>query len=282
MGGFIAVSSTVRLLEVIDALVEARLRFLIIGGHAVRHFGVDRNTLDFDFHVSLECAQDLEERLRKTKLFSGTEFSEGMSWRRTDFRRFQIGVLPNGKEEWLEFWFRNHLLAPFEELDARHEEVIENGRRLHYLSLPDLIRSKETERDDDWADVRLLEETLDDRNLASARDEASIVQALSQLRTRRGFERAETAGLFGNGPAVGAAMGLARRAVTLAYLLPFAPKVSIGSRPAPLEEAVESALRRLQPGSARHLAVVEAVRLAYQRAAKAADRADKESRQRET
>jgi len=35
-------------------------------------------------------------------------------------------------------------------------------------------------------------------------------------------------------------------------------------------------LRRLQPGSARHLAVVEAVRPAYQGAAKAADRADKE------
>jgi len=39
---------------------------------------------------------------------------------------------------------------------------------------------------------------------------------------------------------------------------------------------VESVLRQVAPGSARHLAVAEAVRLAYQRAAKAADHADKE------
>ena len=53
------VSPTARLLEVTDALAEAGLTFLIMGGHAVRHYGVERNTFDFDFHVS---APDLEVR----------------------------------------------------------------------------------------------------------------------------------------------------------------------------------------------------------------------------
>ena len=185
---------TARLLEVTDALNEAGLQFLIMGGHAVRHYGVDRNTFDFDFHVSGDSVRDLEERLRRTKLFARNELKEGLSWRREDFRRYQIGVLPNGREEWLEFWFRNHLLAPFAELDERCEETLEDGRRLRFLSLSDLIRSKETERDDDWSDVRLLEEVLDARNLASP---LGSVAALSQLRSRRGFETAEAAGLFG-------------------------------------------------------------------------------------
>ena len=161
-------SPTARLLEVTDALTEAGLQLLIMVGHAVRHYGVDRNTFDFDFHVSADSAGQLEDRLRRTRLFSGGELKEGVSWRRDDFRRFQIGVLPNDREEWLEFWFRNHLLAPFPQLFERREEALASGRRLCF---------------------------------------------------------------------------------------------------------------RLQPGSARHLAIVEAVRLAYQRAAKAADHADKERHQ---
>jgi len=36
-----------------------------------------------------------------------------VSLRPVDFRRFQIGILPGGKEEWLEFWFQNHRIAGF-------------------------------------------------------------------------------------------------------------------------------------------------------------------------
>lgn len=203
-------SPTARLLEVTDALTEAGLQLLIMGGHAVRHYGVDRNTFDFDFHVSADSAGQLEDQLRRTRLFSGGALKEGFSWRRDDFRRFQIGVLPDGREEWLEFWFRNHLLAPFPQLFERREEALESGRRLCFLSLPDLVRSKETERDDD--------------------------------------------------------------------LLPFAPDAKVRG----LDTTAEAVLRQLQPGSARHLAIVEAVRLAYQRAAKAADHADKERHQMRT
>ena len=230
-------SPTARLLEVTDALTEAGLQLLIMGGHAVRHYGVDRNTFDFDFHVSADSAGQLEDRLRRTRLFSGGELKEGVSWRRDDFRRFQIGVLPNDREEWLEFWFRNHLLAP--------------------------------------SDVRLLEEVLDARNLANATGPAGPASALAQLRSRRGFETAEAQGLFRSHEQVRESLERAAHPVTCAYLLPFAPDAEVRG----LDSTADAILRRLQPGSARHLAIVEAVRLAYQRAAKAADHADKERHQ---
>ena len=43
----------VRLGEVITALEAVGLKCLIMGGHAVRFYGVDRNTVDFDLHLAL-------------------------------------------------------------------------------------------------------------------------------------------------------------------------------------------------------------------------------------
>ena len=269
-------SATPRLLEITDALAEAGIACLIMGGHAVRHYGVDRNTFDFDFTISLNDAPELQQRLERTRQFAKQRLTEGIGWRRADFCRFQIGVLPSGNEEWLEFWFRNHLLAPFQELYERREEVEEGGRRLRYLGLPDLIRSKETERDDDWTDVRLLEEILDGRHLAGATDATGRVRALSRLRSRRGFERAEAVGLFTVAGELSEAIKLASHPVTCAYLFPLSERAGIAVPRLPLDPAVQSVLRQAAPGSARHLAVAEAVRLAYQRVAKAADHADKE------
>jgi hypothetical protein len=151
--------------------------------------------------------------------------------------------------------------------------------------------------------------------------------ALSQLLSRRGFERAENVGLFtdhnsvveafsranhpvtaililprsavmssrltagrqhntsrfaGSRAAVSASHITALRKmriadpVTFAYLLPFVSKDGPSNRILPLDAAVRSVLCHIQPGSTRHLAVVEAVRLAYQRAAKTAAQADKQ------
>ena len=116
---------------------------------------------------------------------------------RTAFRRFQIGRLPDGREEWLEFWYRNHLLAPFYELYARREEGPYGGRTMSFLSLPDLIRSKETERERDWQDVAVLEEFLDARRLAQPGVRSlGAPEVLSGIRSRRGFETALRKGLF--------------------------------------------------------------------------------------
>jgi hypothetical protein len=45
------VSPEARLAEVLAALEAVGLNGLVMGGHAVRFYGVDRNTADFDLHL---------------------------------------------------------------------------------------------------------------------------------------------------------------------------------------------------------------------------------------
>jgi hypothetical protein len=185
--------SAERLLAIADTLDEVSIPFLVMGGHAVRHYGLERQTLDFDFHASLSAAENIFERLANSSLFRNSLFREEPTWRGKDFRRFQIGVLAGGKEEWMEFWFRNHLLPAFNELYSRRETAFLERRNINYLSLRDLIRSKETEREDDWTDINYLEECLDERNLAQNPQEPDLVRAFSSLRSRRGVRnRAST------------------------------------------------------------------------------------------
>ena len=101
-----------RLAEIVAALEAVGLNCLVMGGHAVRFYGVDRNTGDFDLHLAPDCWDDLPHALSRSSLFVGKPLMEGPSWRPNVFRRFQIGTLPSGREEWLEFWLENHLLAP--------------------------------------------------------------------------------------------------------------------------------------------------------------------------
>jgi len=53
-------------------------------------------------------------------------------------------------------------------LFSRREIGAHGGQQLPFLSLPDLIRSKETERAKDWDDVFYLEEFLDARLVLGA------------------------------------------------------------------------------------------------------------------
>jgi hypothetical protein len=147
------VTPDVRLAEVVAELEKVGISCLVMGGHAVRFYGLMRYTNDVDLHVSPAQWDDLPTRLATTNLFGGQPVVEGPSWRPGAFRRFQIGSLPDGREEWLEFWKENHLLAPHEELQTRAERGYYGGREIAFLGLADLIRSKETERDTDWQDV---------------------------------------------------------------------------------------------------------------------------------
>src|SRR5205823_2388618 len=139
----------------VTAVEEVGLPDVVMGGHAARYYGVQRNTIDYDFHLSLDDWDRLAERLRRATPFAGGVLPEGPSWRPHAFRRFLLGRLPDGREEWLEFWRTNHLLPPFAELHGRREEGLYGGRQVAFLALPDLIRSKETERESDWQDIAL-------------------------------------------------------------------------------------------------------------------------------
>jgi hypothetical protein len=262
------------------AVRELGCPVLVMGGHAVRFYGIDRTTIDYDLHVLVDDVfwNRLGETLSRSPTFASSAILEGSSWRPAEFRRFIIGRLPDGREERLEFWRRNHLLAPFEQLWTRRSETFPDGRAVAFLGIDDLIRSKETEREDDWRDIALLEEIADERHLFEARDRAATADALSRLRSRRGYDRVERTGLLTDSALLGEAWERTANPVTMAYLAPSVPPGATDRAvdwvPA-IRELIEP-IRRVSPGSARHLALVEAARRLYRREAMAADRADKE------
>lgn len=267
------------LTEIVSALSELKVPHLVMGGHAVRYYGFNRETTDHDLHVPPVVGEHLTEILSQTTLFVAKPPTEAVTWRGEDFRRFVLGSLPDGKEELLEFWIRNHLLDDFEKLYQRREEGPYGGVTVSFLSLPDLIRSKETERENDWQDILFLEEIFDQRNMAAIKSGGNIIDALSLLRSVRGIEFAVAAGLTGNQEAVTAALKIATNPITQAFLLPFAPhaesQMTISDYiPLPFRRH----LTQETPCSSRHLAFVEAIRLRYKRAMQEIDRQEKAER----
>lgn len=264
-------SPDARLAELVLALREAGVPTLVMRGHAVRFYGVERTAIDFDLVVSLaiEDWRRLPETVARARFAAGAPPVEGAAWRPDDYRRFIIGRLPDGREERLEFWRRNHLLAPFPELHARRREGLYGGTVLPFLGLRDLLRSKETERESDWQDIAVLEEIYDGEMLRAG--------SIDDLRSRRGVELALREGLL-SAERVESALARANHPVAAAHLIPLAPGHSVPPAfpcPQHVREVLEKRLSGAEPGSARHLALVEVVRRLYKRAAMEADRADK-------
>jgi hypothetical protein len=273
------VSAETKLAQIAVALDKAGLPALVMGGHAVRYYGVGRNTNDFDFYVSAASVDEVRERLAQAEIPAEFPPREGPSWRHGDFTRFEIGRLPDGREEWLEFWLHNHLLPEFAETWSHQERGTYGGRELGFLSLEDLIRSKETEREDDWADVALLEEIWDARHLAHVQTPSDQVLVLSSLRSRRGFERALTLGLLRDDAILRQSLPVCQHPVSFAFLVSFVKDAELAAGlPVRIDEAYLAPLRKVEPGSVKHVALVEVVRRSYKRWAMEADRRDKASR----
>ena len=267
-----------RLAAILASLESVGLSCLVMGGHAVRYYGLQRHTNDFDLTLAPDGWDDLANRLAKTDLFMGAGPVEGNSWRPGAFRRFLLGNLADRQEEWLEFWRRNHLLAPFPELFARREVGAYGGREVPFLSLEDLIRSKETERAKDWDDVSYLEEFLDARvHARCAAGAVALADALAQLRSRRGFDTYLTESRFGDTAAIRAALGHTTNPVTQAFLLPWAPEAVVSTSVIAIEPLVVRKLRSVSPASPLHRSLVEVVRRQYKVFCQDRDRADKEA-----
>jgi hypothetical protein len=268
-----------RLTEIVAALTDLQLPYLVMGGQAVGYYGFQRETTDHDFYLPATAGAHLTEMLSRTVLFAGGLPVEAITWRGADFRRFVLGRLPDGKEELLEFWLHNHLLADFDTLWRRREEDWYAGCKMSFLALPDLIRCKETERKNDWQDISFLEEILDQRRLANLQSGGNAVAALAQLRSVRGLALAVSAGLLTDQQTAAQALRAAANPISQAFLLPFAPQVE---PELPLDELFPAAFRKhltqVAPSSSRHLAFVEAVRLRYKRAMQELDRREKEER----
>lgn len=259
------------------SLKNAGIDTLVMGGHAVRYYGIDRNTNDFDLVTSVATPEEL--RLRIPKIESLGTVREEPVWRARDFARFEIGRLPDGREEWLEFWIRNHLLADFQSLKARAEIGLYGGDRVAFLSIADLIKSKETERESDWQDIALLEEVQDARYQAAIGSVPDAIQRLlANLRSRRGMDRVIDAGLLDHGDAVIKAIAICAHPATYAFLLPLAPDAAPAPLPILIDVAPLALLRSATFGSPKHFAVVEICRRAYKRHAMDCDRADKQAK----
>ena len=270
-------NSAERLAAILGALQSTGIACLVMGGHAVRFYGLERNTVDYDLHLASEHWSGLEIKLASLSIYSGA-ITEGDSWRPGDFRRFQIGRLPDGREEWLEFWRHNHLLAPFPEMYARRESGVYGGRTLPFVSLPDLIRSKETECIRDWLDIDVLEEVLDQRSLARVRGgDMPLRNALSQVRSRAGLESYQQSNLLADPDLIAAAIGQTVHPLTQALLLPFSPAATLPVIEPAIENVIARRLRSTGALSRLHLALVEAVRKQYREFRRLEDHNDKQA-----
>jgi hypothetical protein len=267
-----------RLAAIVAALEAAGLSCLVMGGHAVRHYGLQRYTNDFDLTLAPEGWDDLPDHLARSGLFPGGTPPEGNSWRPGAFRRFHIGTLASGQEEWLELWRHNHLLDPFPDLFSRREVGTYGGRELPFLGLRDLIRSKETERARDWDDVAFLEECQDARlHFRCVAGEIGLTEALAQMRSRRGFDTYLAENRFADTQAVRSALGQTANPITQALLLPWVPDALTAPPVVAMESLVERKLRSVGPASTLHHSLVELVRRQYKATCQARDRADKEA-----
>ena len=173
---------------------------------------------------------------------------------------------------------RNHLLAPFPELFARREVGNYGSHAVPFLSLKDLIRSKETERAKDWDDISYLEEFLDERMHARCvAGEIDVADALAHLRSRRGFDTMTAEGRFSNTASVRAALSLTANPITQAFLLPWAPEAVAQPPVVTIEPLIERKIRSIAPASSLHRTLVEVVRRQYKVFCQNKDRADKQA-----
>jgi hypothetical protein len=69
MGGFAALNSDEKLAFIARRLAASGIEALVMGGHAARYYGIDRNTSDFDFVTSIAVPIELKQRISIALLF---------------------------------------------------------------------------------------------------------------------------------------------------------------------------------------------------------------------
>lgn len=143
--------------DMLQALAEEKVKFLLIGAYALAAHGYPRATMDIDIWV-LQSPDNADAVLRALQRF-GTPLQ---NLTRQDFQRddtvFQIGVAPR----------RIDIITTasglrFDEAYANSMAVDIDGIEVRIPSLIDLIRNKRASgRTKDIADAEALEELLTD------------------------------------------------------------------------------------------------------------------------
>jgi len=140
--------------QLIKALLEAEVAFIIIGGYSVIFHGYTRTTGDIDIWLQPDNAN--KEKLLQALQIFGIEDESLNGVRDLDFREtifFKIGEEP----ERIDFLTKINLVS-FE--DANNRKIIAelDGIKIPFLHLDDLILSKiNTDRPQDKADIEMLQ-----------------------------------------------------------------------------------------------------------------------------
>ena len=201
---------------------------------------------------------------------------DGPTWRPLAFRRFRLGQLDDRRDEWLEFWRHNHLLAPFAERSQRRELGDYGGefsrfwrsRTSYAAKKPNATRIGRMSPC--WMRSSML--------ACSAQARTGTLDrplVLARVRSRIGFENDLQEGYLGDPAVVHQAILQSTLSIAHAYLLPAIPEVSgLPATSVPMEPVIEKRLRTVSPGSSLHLTLEEAVRRQCMIAMQATDRAD--------
>ena len=138
--------------DMLQALADEKVRFLLVGAYALAAHGYPRATLDIDLWV-MPSPANAETVLRAVKRFGAPLHDVTASDFQKEDTVFQIGIAPR----------RIDIITgasglTFEEAFARSIEVTIDGIPVHVLSLDDLIRNKRASgRTKDLADAEVLE-----------------------------------------------------------------------------------------------------------------------------
>lgn len=143
-------------LDMLRALVDSRVEFIVVGAHAMAVHGVPRSTGDLDLlvHPTPENAQRVIEAL---ETFGAPTEAHGV--RREDFQApgnvYQVGLPPRRIDLMTGLTGVN-----FEQAWASRVTLEIEGMQIAFLGIEALRRNKrETGRDKDLVDLRLLSDS---------------------------------------------------------------------------------------------------------------------------
>ena len=143
-------------LDILQALVDENVKFLLVGAYALSAHGYVRATLDIDIWI-MPSPENAESVLRALTRFGAPLLNLTRQDLEVDGTIFQIGVAPRRIDI-----ITSASGLQFEDVFSNSLSVDIQGIEVHIPSLDDLIRNKRaTGRTKDLADIEALESLRD-------------------------------------------------------------------------------------------------------------------------
>jgi hypothetical protein len=142
--------------DMLQALVEEKVKFLLVGAYALAAHGFPRATMDIDVWVMPE-ADNADAVMRAIRRFGAPLHNLKRADLERDGTVFQIGVAPRRIDI-----ITSASGLQFEEAFSRSSAISIEGLEVHIPSVEDLIRNKRASgRTKDLADAETLEAMRD-------------------------------------------------------------------------------------------------------------------------